>query len=122
MEREFAAVARALVASVPPESDVRFYGADANDGVTDESAEFQAAVDANKGGLVVIPEGHTVVAAGVLLSGSTYNGTTIDIRGTFKLKASAGAFNFQASAWARCTLCLLAGRVNPASDVTSRWI
>ena len=30
--------------------------------------------------------------------------------------------NFQASAWARCTLCLLPGRVNPASDVTSRWI
>jgi hypothetical protein len=30
--------------------------------------------------------------------------------------------NFQASAWARCTLRLLADRVNPASDVTSRWI
>ena len=30
--------------------------------------------------------------------------------------------NFQAPAWARCTLCLLRGRVNPASDVTSRWI
>jgi hypothetical protein len=30
--------------------------------------------------------------------------------------------NFQASAWAGCTLCLLAGRVNPASDVTLRWI
>ena len=30
--------------------------------------------------------------------------------------------NFQAPARARCTLCLLPGRVNPASDVTSRSI
>ena len=30
--------------------------------------------------------------------------------------------NFQAPARARCTLCLLPGRVNPASAVTSRWI
>ena len=41
-----------------------------------------------------MPEGHTVLAAGILLSGSTYNGTTIVVDGTFKLKASGGASNF----------------------------
>lgn len=98
LEREFQAVARAVRTDYES-SDVRHYGALANDGSTDESAELQAAVDANKGGLVVIPAGHTVLAAGILLSGSTYDGTTIRVEGTLKLAPSGGAANFQSAVW-----------------------
>jgi len=85
-----------------PPGDVRRYGCAANDGTTDESAQLQNAVDANKGSGIWIPCGHTVVAAGILLSGSTYNRTTIRIDGTFKFKAAptAGTNNFQSAVWA----------------------
>jgi len=79
--------------------DARRYGCTANDGSTDESAQLQNAVNANKGGLVYIPQGLTVYAAGILLDGSSYNGTTLDVRGTFRLKASGGLTNFQSVCW-----------------------
>src|ERR1700675_392024 len=52
--------------------DARRYGCTANDGVTDESTKFQNAINGNKGGLILIPAGLNVVAAGILLNGSTY--------------------------------------------------
>jgi hypothetical protein len=63
------------------------------DGVTDDSAKIQAAIDANKGGTIVLPAGKIFLAAGIVLSGATYNGTTIIVLGTFKLKASGGVPN-----------------------------
>lgn len=80
--------------------DARRYGCTANDGATDESTKWQNCIDGNKGGVAYIPEGLTVYAAGALLSGSTYNNTKVLVRGTFKLKASAGATNFQSAVWA----------------------
>lgn len=68
------------------------------DGSVDYSAQFQAAVDANKGKTIVIDQGLTVLAAGILLNGATYNNTRIIVDGIFKLKASAGAANFE-GAW-----------------------
>ena len=79
--------------------DARRYGCTANDGSTDESTQWQNCIDGNKGGVAYIPEGLTVYAAGALLSGSTYDDTKIIVRGTFKLKASAGATNFQSTVW-----------------------
>ena len=68
------------------------------DGSVDYSTQTQAAIDANKGKRILIPSGLTLLAAGVLLSGATYNNTHLVVEGTFKLKASAGASNF-GGAW-----------------------
>ncbi len=64
------------------------------DGVTDDSAAIQACIDANKGGTIILPQGKTFLAAGTVLSGSTYNGTRIFVEGTYKLKPSGGGSNF----------------------------
>jgi hypothetical protein len=69
------------------------YGAVGN-GTTDDSAAIQAAIDANKGKTILLPDGYTFLAAGILLSGSTYDGTALVIDGTFQLKPYA-AVNFQ---------------------------
>lgn len=68
------------------------------DGSVDYSTQFQAAIDANKGKTIILDQGLTVLAAGVLLNGSTYNNTRLICEGTFKLKASGGSANF-GGAW-----------------------
>ncbi len=67
------------------EVSVRDFGAQ-GDGRHDDSAAIQAAIDHNKGGTIVIPEGR-YLHAGVLLDGPSYNGTTIICRGELLLKA-----------------------------------
>jgi hypothetical protein len=54
------------------------------DGVTDDTAAIQKAIDANKGGTIVIPG--RALCAGVVLDGASYNGTRILCRGEFVLK------------------------------------
>lgn len=63
----------------------------------DASSDYQAAVDANKGGRIVHPAGYTIIAAGTALSGSTYNGTSLLIEGAYKLAPSGGSTNFGGS-------------------------
>lgn len=59
------------------------------DGTTDDSAAFQAAIDANKGKTLVLPDDKVLLAAGIYLNGSSYNGTKLIFRGEFKLKPAA---------------------------------
>lgn len=77
--------------------DARWFGVT---GGVDDSASLQAAVDAGKGGTVVIPAGIRVTAAGVKLEGSSYNGTSIVCDGEFVLKVrpTSGTNNF-GGAW-----------------------
>jgi len=69
------------------------------DGTVDYSTEIQAAIDAHKGKRIIFPAGGTYLAAGITLSGSTYNGTHLVIEGTFLLKAAAGGANVQSVSW-----------------------
>jgi len=64
------------------------------DGVSDDTAAIQAAIDRNKGATIVIP-GRTL-CAGVFLEGAGYNGTRIICRGELVLKPrpSKGTGNF----------------------------
>jgi len=55
----------------------------AADGVTDDTLVIQQTIDANKGGMILIPANSTF--AGVLLSGSSYNDTTIVCQGEVNL-------------------------------------
>lgn len=59
------------------------------DGVTDDSAALQAVIDANKGKTLVLPDDKVLLAAGIYLNGSSYNGTKLNFRGEFKLKPAA---------------------------------
>src|SRR6266566_1228676 len=76
-------------AGAPEVLNARAFGAK-GDGVTDDTAAIQAMIDAGKGKTVMIPDG-TFIHAGVLLSGATYNGTTIVCYGELKLRARVGA-------------------------------
>lgn len=81
---------------LPPEKesvDVRTFGA-IGDGQADDSRAIQAAIDANKGGRIVLPAGLTFLAAGIILSGHSYNGTTLVIAGVLRLKPSGGQPNW----------------------------
>ena len=60
------------------------YGA-IGDGRHDDSAAIQKALDQNKGGTILIPEGR-YLHAGVKLDGAAYNGTKIICRGDLLLK------------------------------------
>ena len=64
------------------------YGA-IGDGKHDDSAAIQKALDQNKGGTILIPEGR-YLHAGVMLDGSSYNGTKIICRGDMLLRQRAG--------------------------------
>lgn len=67
--------------------------------VIDVTAAIQAAIDANKGKTIVFPSG-SYLAAGVLLSGASYNNTTLRFEGELFLKArpTSATNNFQ-GAW-----------------------
>lgn len=54
------------------------------DGVTDDTAAIQKAIDHNKGGTIIIPG--RALCAGVFLDGSSYNGTMIVCQGELVLK------------------------------------
>lgn len=73
------------------------------DGVTDDSAAIQAFIDAHKGATIYFPPG-TYLAAGILLSGSTYDGTKLIFEPGAELKlavrATTTTYNFQSACWA----------------------
>jgi len=73
------------------------------DGTTDDTAAIQAAIDANKGGTIWFPAGKTFYFAGLLMSGSTYNGTELTGDGWLLMKPDGGNSNF-GGAW--CGLVL----------------
>lgn len=52
----------------------------------DHTTSMQAAIDANKGKKIIGPSGYVFNAAGLTLSGATYNGTEIVFEGEFLLK------------------------------------
>jgi hypothetical protein len=62
--------------------------------VTDDTAAIQKAIDANKGGTIIVPG--RALCAGVVLDGASYDGTRIVCRGEFVLKPrpSASTGNF----------------------------
>lgn len=68
------------------------------DGTTDDTAACQACIDACKGRMAVADAGKVFFAAGLTLSGSTYNLTNIRFDGWMKLRPDAGASTF-GGAW-----------------------
>lgn len=54
------------------------------DGATDDTSILQAAIDALKGAALYLPKGKTGLTKGLVLNGSTYDGTTINILGILK--------------------------------------
>lgn len=64
------------------------------DGVHDDSAAIQNCIDAHRGGTVVLPANRTFLAAGIVLDGPAYAGTTIVVRGIFMLAPSGGRYNW----------------------------
>lgn len=68
------------------------------DGTTDDTVQVQACIDAMKGRKAIVDAGKVFFCAGITLSGSTYNGTTIQYDGWMKLRPDAGASTF-GGAW-----------------------
>lgn len=64
------------------------------DGVTDDSARAQIAINSMRGKRIDRNIGKTFLVAGLTLIGSTYNNTIIGGQGLFKLKPDGGASNF----------------------------
>lgn len=74
---------------------VSAYGASATG---DATAAIMRAINANKGGLVIIDAGMVYQVAGLFLNDTSYNGTTIRCDGWLKLLPDGGAANF-GGAW-----------------------
>lgn len=94
------AVARTVQQELRERVSVTQYGAVGN-GITDDSAACLACINANKGKTIVFPAGYTFYVAGLILSGSTYNGTRLVIEGTIKFVANPNpaSGNFQTTTY-----------------------
>jgi hypothetical protein len=88
------------------------------DGVTDDTAAIQAAINAHKGKTILFPGGHEYYAAGVVLSGASYNNTTLVLEGEFKMRPAPTltTTNFSAVwvgiAFQSCDGCSIEGKIN----------
>jgi hypothetical protein len=91
------AVPRSVQSKLRESVSVMDYGAK-GDGNTDDTVAIQAAIDGNKGGLIVFPAGKTFLCAGVTLNGATYNNTTLRFDGWMLMKPDAGGSTF-GGAW-----------------------
>lgn len=83
---------------------------------TNESVNFQKAVDAAKGKTLVVPSGVIPSIAGITLSGSSYNNTFIEVQSELTLFADGGSSTFS-GAWVGilfkdCDGCGFSGRFN----------
>jgi|GEM_PF-4739110 len=61
----------------------------------DASADYQDAIDANKGRTIVHPAGYTIKAAGMTMDGSTYDGGGIVVEGTMVMQPADGSHGFK---------------------------
>jgi hypothetical protein len=70
-------------------------------GATNCTAAVQAIIDANKGKRIVFGHGGVFLLAGLILSGSSYDGTQLVIEGEVKMAPSPSitATNFQSAFW-----------------------
>lgn len=78
-----------------PVSVLRYEGV-IGDGVNDDSAGIQKAIDANKGRTVILPFGYTFKFGSVKLIGPTYDGTKLVIEGDCLLRARTSSSDWTA--------------------------
>jgi len=90
------AVSRTVQSKLREFVSVTDYGA-VGDGIIDDTAKIQAAIDANKGGAIIFPAGKIFLSAGIMLNDSTYNNTILIFDGWCKLKPDGGNINFGGS-------------------------
>jgi hypothetical protein len=91
------ATATAVATAIPMNADLRAYGV-VGDGASDDSQALQKAIDAHKGKTIVIPADMHILAAGIRLDGPAYDGTTLQVDGSFKLLPDQGRANLS-GAW-----------------------
>lgn len=61
------------------------------DGITDDTANAQKAIDASRGGHIIFPAGRKYLMAGVTMVGSTYDNTHVTFEGEMVLKPAPTA-------------------------------